>query len=261
MSTSPTPTQSSSPSQSLHYPGCLNLSIVQHNCVGSSNVFQTLFSFFALVESSPLIVALQDIPLWKNCPPDFRNYKCFFPSATDSYKRRVAIYVHERLLSVISVLPMFFERGDLKAVNFHSPEGLCDTSHNLFRLYNVYSISRGYTRSVSPVDGFPQHGFPTLVLGDLNIHYSASDPTCLLSYQDQFISFPYFDRASAQLFSLLNTPGVYTGLPFTSNHPPAVLVCPLLILLYSRISPIGTPPSRRLVRITPPSLSFSPLCS
>jgi len=109
------------------------------------------------------------------------------------------------------------------AVNFHSPEGLFDFSHNLFRLYNVYSIPSGYTRSVSPVDVFPQHGFPTLVLGDLNIHHTASDPTRLLSNHDQFISSPYFDRVSAQLFSLLNTPGVYTRFPFTSNHRPTVL--------------------------------------
>ena len=109
------------------------------------------------------------------------------------------------------------------AVNFHSPEGLFDTFHNLFRLYNVYSIPNGYIRSVSPVDLFPQHDFPTLVLGDFNIHHSASDPTRLLSDQDQFISSPYFDRASAYLFSLLNTPGIYTRFPFTTNHRPAVL--------------------------------------
>jgi len=181
MSTSTAPTQSSSPSQSFHYPGCLILSIIQHNCLGSSNVFQTLFSFFTSVESSPHIVALQDIPLWRNCPPVFRNYKCFFPPATDSYKPRVATYVHERLLSVISILPLFFERGDLMAVNFHSPEGLFDTSHNFFRLYNAYSIPNGHIRSVSPVDLVPQYDFPTLVLGDLNIHHSASDLTRLLS--------------------------------------------------------------------------------
>ena len=124
---------------------------------------------------------------------------------------------------MISVLPMFFERGDLRAVSFHSPEGLFDTAYNLFRLYNVYSIPSGNTRSLSPVDLFPQHGYPTLVLGDRNIHHSASDLTRLLSNYDQFISSPYFDRASAQLFSLLNTPGVYTRFPFTSNHRPAVL--------------------------------------
>jgi len=109
------------------------------------------------------------------------------------------------------------------AVNFHSPEGLFDTSHNLFCLYNAYSIPSGHTRSVSPVDLFPQHDFPTLGLGDINIDHSASNPTRLLSNSDQFRSSPYLDRASTQLFSLLNTPGVYTRFPFTSNHRPAVL--------------------------------------
>jgi len=119
MSTSPAPTQSPSPSQSFHYPGCLNLSIVPHNCLGSSNVFQTLFSFFTMVESSPHIVPLQDIPLWRNCPPAFRNYKCFFPPATDSYKPRVATYVHERLLGVISVLPLFSSAKKLPCTLVH----------------------------------------------------------------------------------------------------------------------------------------------
>jgi len=109
------------------------------------------------------------------------------------------------------------------AVNFHSPEGLFDTSHNSFRLYNAYSIPSGHTRSVSPVALLSQHDFPTLVLGDLNIHHSASNPSRLVSNYDQFISSPCFDRASAQLVSLLNTPGVYTRFPFTSNHHPAVL--------------------------------------
>jgi len=185
--------------------------------------FRLFLVFFTSVESSPHIVALQDVPLERNCPPVFLNYKCFFPPATDSYKPRVATYVHERLLAVISVLPLFFERGDLMAVNFHSPEGLFDTSHNLFRLYNAYSIPNGHIRSVSPVDLFPQHDFPTLVLGYFNIHHSTSDPTHLLSDRDQFISSPYFDRASAYLFSLLNTPGIYTRFPFTANHRPAVL--------------------------------------
>ena len=153
----------------------------------------------------------------------FATINCFFPSATDSYKPRVATYVHERLVSVISVLPLFFQRGNLMAVYFHSPEGPFDTSDNLFRLHNAYSIPTGHTRSVSPVDLFPRHDFPTLVLGDLNVDPSASDPTRLLSDYDQFISSPYFDRVSAQLFSLLNTPWVYTRFPFTSNHRPAVL--------------------------------------
>ena len=215
MLSSPSPTQSPSLSQSFHYPGCLNLSIVQHNCLGSSHVFQTLFRLFPSVESSPHSVALQDIPLWKNCPPIFRNYNCFFPPATDSYKPRVATYFQEKLLSVVSILPLFFERGNLMVVNFHSREGLFDTSHNVFRLYNAYSIPSGHYRSVSSLNVFPQHDFPTLVLGDLNIHHPTSDPTRFFCDYHQFISSPYFDMASALLLSLLNTPGVYTRFPFS----------------------------------------------
>jgi len=76
------------------------------------------------------------------------------------------------------------------AVNFHSPERHFDTSHNLFYLYNAYSIPNCHTRSVSPVDLFPRHDIPTLVLEDLNIHHSASDPARLLSGYDQLISSP-----------------------------------------------------------------------
>jgi len=223
MSSSSFPTQSTSPSPSSQYPGCLNLSIVQHNYLSSSKVFQTRFSFCTSVESCLHIVALQDIPLLKNCPPVFHNYKCFFPPATDSYKPHVATYVHKRLLRVVSILPLFFERGDLMAVNFHSPEGLFDTSQNLFPLYNAYSIPSGDHMSVFPLDLFPQLDFRTIVVWDLKIHHPTSDPTRFLSINDQFISFPYFNVASAQLFSLLNIPGVYTRFPFTSNHRPAVL--------------------------------------
>jgi len=211
-------------------------------------------------------VALQDIPLWRNCSPVFRNYKSFFTPATDSYKPRVATYVHKRLFSVISILPLFFERGDLMGVNFHSPEGLFDTSHNLFRLYNAYSIPNGHTRSVSPVDLFPQHDFPTLVLGDHNIYHSASDPTRLLSGYDQFISSPYFDRASAQLFSLLNTPGVYTRFPFTCNHRPVVLDLSFantaLLLFFSSwknsLPPTGSDPTALSIILSTPLVKPPP---
>jgi len=169
MSSNPNPTHSSSPFQSAHYPDSLNLSIVQHNCLSSSNIFQTLLSFFTSVESSPHIVALQDIPLWRNSPPVFRNYKCFFPPAPDGYKPPVPVYVYEKLVNVISILPMFFARGDLMAVNLHSPERLFDASHNVFRLYNAYSIPSGHNRSFSQLDLFPLLYFQTLVLGGLNI--------------------------------------------------------------------------------------------
>jgi len=89
-------------------------------------------------------VALQDIPFWKNCPPVFHIYKGVFPHAPDSYTPWVATNIHKWLLGVISILPLFFEKGDLMAENFHSPDGLFDTSHNLFHLYNAYSIPSGH---------------------------------------------------------------------------------------------------------------------
>jgi len=73
------------------------------------------------------------------------------------------------------------------AVNCHSPEGLFDTSHNMFCLSTAYSIPSGHNRSVSPLDVFPLHDFPTRVLADINIHHPTSDPTCLLSDYDEFI--------------------------------------------------------------------------
>jgi len=153
------------------------------------------------------------------------------------------------------------------AVNFHSPEGPFDTSHGLFRLYNAYSIPSGHSRSVGPVDLFPQHDFPTLVLWDLNIHHSASDATRLLSNYDQFISSPYFDRASAQLFSLLNTPGVYTRFPFTSNHRPAVLdlsIANTALLPYfsswnPSLPPTGSDHTARTITLSSPLLKPPPM--
>jgi len=136
------------------------------------------------------------------------------------------------------------------AVNLHSPEGLFHTSHNLFRLYNAYSIPSGHHRSVSPLDIFPQHDFPTLVVGDLNIHHPPPDQTRFFCDYDQFISSPNFDMASALSFFLLNTPGVYTRFPFTTITPLQFLTWPSSTLLSSLIFPQGTPPFRQQVQTT-----------
>jgi len=147
------------------------------------------------------------------------------------------------------------------AMNFHSPERLFDPSRNLFRLYNAYSIPNGHTRSISPVDFFPRHDFPTLVLRDLNIHQSASDPTHLLSGYDQFISALILTEHQLSCFHSSILPGSTPG----SRSPPIIvlwyLICPLPILLCFHISPPGTPPSLQPVWITPLSQSFSPLRS
>ena len=42
------------------------LSIVQHNCLRSWDVFLSLFNSFALAKHPPLIVCLQDPLVWRN---------------------------------------------------------------------------------------------------------------------------------------------------------------------------------------------------
>ena len=142
----------------------------------------------------------------------------FFPRATDGYKPRVATYIHASLLSVVSILPLIFKRDDLMAVNFHSPEGIFDSAHNLFCLYNAYSIPSGHQRSVCPVDLFPQHDFPTLVLGDLNIHPSTSHPAHFLTTTINSQSPPIVTETQLYL-SLSSTPQVST--PGSPLPPPA----------------------------------------
>jgi len=108
-----------------------------------------------MVESSPHIVALQDIPTLEKLASCFCNYQCFFPPSTDVVNPDVAVYVHVRLLNVVSIFPLFFDMGDLMEVNLYSPESMFDASHTLFGLYNAYSIASGHCRSVSPLNLIP----------------------------------------------------------------------------------------------------------
>ena len=70
---------------------------------------------------------------------------------------------------------------------------------------------------------FPVAPFPLLVLGDLNIHHSSSDPLRILDPSELSVSHPYFALSSERGFSLLNQPGVYTYFPFTHSSRPSVL--------------------------------------
>ena len=128
-------------------------------------------------------------------------------------------------------------------VNINSPEGLFDSSHKFFRLYNAYSVASGHTRSVAPLDLFPLHVFPTLVVGDLDIHHSLSDPERILTNNESHISAPYFTKASDNLFfssvRLRSSPGFH--LPPPTDQ--ASSIWPLQILPFYCFSPPGIPHS------------------
>src|SRR5205807_1377653 len=138
---------------------------------------------------------------------------------------RVATYIHQDLLQSASILPCLLGRLDTMAIDIHSQKGLFGSNHKVFRLYNSYSVNGTScsSRTLSPQDLLPSHAFPTITLGDFNLHHPLPDPLRELSSQDISVSGPYFDRASDLVYSLLNVPGTFTRFPFDSSSRPGVL--------------------------------------
>ena len=203
----------------------LPLSIVQHNCLGSLSVFLSLFNSLKACHPTPHIVAIQDPPVWNSRLPSFRMFKAFHPPATMRNRPRVATYIHQDLLQSASVLPCLLDRLDTMAIDIHSQQGLFGSKYKIFRLYNSYSVNGTScsSRTLSPQDLFPSHPFPTITMGDFNLHHPLPDPLRKLSSQDISVSAPYFDRAADLGFSLLNVPGTFTRFPFDSSTRPGVL--------------------------------------
>src|SRR5205807_8756864 len=114
------------------------------------------------------------------------------------------------------------------AIDIHSQQGLFGSNHKIFRLYNSYSVNGKScsSRTLSPQDLLPSHSFPTITLGDFNLHHPLPNPLRELSSQDISVSSPYFDRPSDLGYSLLNVPGTFTRFPFASFSPPVVLDTP-----------------------------------
>ena len=77
--------------------------------------------------------------------------------------------------------------------------------------------------TVSPLLAFPEPSFPTLVVGDINIHHPLPDPLRAHSAEELATSFPYFSRSSDLAFGLLNQLGVYTRFPLGGSGCPSVL--------------------------------------
>jgi len=218
MNTRPTPPhkgQGPAPAPTL-------LSIVQHNCLGSWNVFLSLFESFKETTTYPSIVLLQDPPVNKAHLPSFNGFKSFFPPVR---KPRVAAYVHMSFLSDYTVLPRFKGVDDVLALDISSNEPLFNTDFHSFRVINAYSTNTAEHRvhSVSPEVLFPDLGFPLLVLGDLNIHNPLSDPLRHFSSREISSSTPYFEKAAESGFALLNPPGEYTRFPLVGTARPSVI--------------------------------------
>jgi len=216
--------------------------LVQHNCLGSWDVFLSLVGSFTQPAHPPPIVALQDPPVYRGKLPSFRLFSSFSPPTSGGCKPRVAFYVYSSFLATISLLPPFFGRGDVMALDLFTPDGFFNPSTTRFSIINSYSTKGrlNNTRSVSPEIVFPWSATPTLTLGDLNIHHPTSDPLRVFKEDEVATSAPYFDRATELGFSLLNTPGVFTHFSMSLIGPPGVIdlafACPLLAPYFSEWS-------------------------
>ena len=188
-------------------------------------MFLSQFRAFTQLAHPPSIVALQDPPVYRGKLSSFNLFPAFSHPTTGGCKPRVAFYVYCCFLSTISLLPRFFERGDVMALDLFTPDGFFNPSTTGFTIINSYSTKgrSNNTRSVAPDVIFPSSPRPTLTLGDLNIHHPTADARRVFKEDEIATSSPYFDRATDLGFSVLNTQGVFTRFSLSLIGRPGVL--------------------------------------
>ena len=129
-------------------------------------MFLSLFNSFASAKYPPDVVCLQDPPFWRSRLPSFQNYTSFAPPGGTGNKPKVAFYVSTHLLAQATVLPAFFDRPDVVALDVFGVD-LFGKSFSHFRILNLYNLwtKRTSQITVSPLVAFPETSYPTLVVG------------------------------------------------------------------------------------------------
>ena len=172
-------------------------------------MFLSLFNSFASAKCPPDLVCLQDPPFYCTRLPFCQNYTSFAPLAGSGCKPKVAFYVSVFLLAQAIVLAAFFDGSDVSALDVFGVD-LFGKSFSHFRILNIYNLwtKRTSQMTVSPLVAFPEPSYPTLVVGDFNIHQPLPDPLRTHCAEELTTSFPYFSRSSELGFGLLYQPGV-----------------------------------------------------
>ena len=163
-------------------------------------------------------MCLEDPPLWRSRLTFFRNYTSFAPPGGTDNRPKVACYVSTYMLAQATVLPSFFNRPDVSALDVYWVD-LFGKSFTHFRILNLYNIwTKGPSqKTVSPLVTFPEPSYPILVVGDFNIYHPVPDPLRSHSAAELATSSPYFSTTSGLGFGLLNQPGVQARFPHGSS--------------------------------------------
>ena len=197
-------------------------------------MFLSLFGSFSQLALPPSIGALQDPPVYRGKLPSINLFTVFSPPSDRGCKPRVAFYVYRSFLDSVSLLPRFFGRGDVMALDPFTTDRVFNPSTTGFTIINSYSTKgrRNNTCSVPPDIVFPASSLPTLTLGDLNIHHPTADLVRVFKEDAIATSSPYFDRATEMGFTLLKVPGIFTRFSISHIGRPGVIdlafACPLL---------------------------------
>src|SRR5205807_5794892 len=100
------PNETPAPFGPSPHPILKQLSIVQHNSLGSWDVFLSLFSSFRGLPQSPQFVLLQDRPFYRGHLPIFSGFKAFAPPPPQGKAVKVAAYISLSFLDSYSILPV-----------------------------------------------------------------------------------------------------------------------------------------------------------
>src|SRR6266568_1354430 len=223
------------------------LVIIQHHCAGSSFIFHSLFSILSNVD----IVAIQDPYLWNDIPLSAPGFSIIFPPVTNVQKVRVCLYISNRFISYskVSFFPLFFNRNDICGVNFTFPS-VYFGSFTSFTCINVYNRNRqsSDTHYIPPPIIFNEVSHPACIVGDFNIHHQPQNPSRVITYNQNAAAVKYFECATSQGFSAINTPGSFTRLPANSHTRPSIIdytflnhqAAPLLKSWSNNLPPTGS---------------------
>jgi len=197
--------------------------IIQHNCLGSWDVFLSLFHSFTRLPHPPFLVAIQDPTSRRSVLATFPGFLSFAPPPPG--RPLVAIYDSRTLNQHLSCSTVSDDSAELLSVDVCSPEALFGSPHCSLRVTSVYLLHTNHPpySSIPPERLFSFLPYPHLILGNFNLHHPLADPIRFLSEWEFTISPCSLDVVFDVPSHVLNTPGIYTRFPFDTISPPSVL--------------------------------------
>jgi len=170
-----------------------------------------------------LIIAIQDPPSRRSALPTFQAFLSFSPPPPSP--PRVAIYLSRSLNIHLSCTIIFHCSSERLSLDILSPEAAFWSSYHSLWVTSIYLLhmnSPPYS-SITPDCFFSTLSSPHLIMGDFNLHHPIAGPLRSLYDKECSLCALYLDFAFDAPYYLLNTPRVYSRIPFDTITRPSVL--------------------------------------